>query len=371
MKITILSVAYPYRGGIANFTNQLFGELRGTQEVNIINFKRQYPKFLFPGKTQFEDASALADISSEMLLDSMNPLSWYSVGKKIRKDCPDLLVINFWLPFFAPAFGKVASIVRKNLHTRIVIICHNVVPHEMKLGDRPLTKYLFKQADDFVVMSDTVRQDLVKLKPDARLKLLFHPVYSSFGDSLPKEDAKKMLGLEGQERIILFFGFIRRYKGLDTLLHAMAELKNDLNVKLLVAGEFYSDQEKYKRLVNTLKIKDCVFLKNNFIPQEDVRLYFSACDAVVLPYRDATQSGIVQLANNFLKPVIATRVGGLAESVRDGVTGLLVKKENSKELAEAIVKYYKENKEAEFAENIRLNLENYSWARFAENILSF
>lgn len=368
MKITILSTAYPLRGGIAHFNGLLYKELIKQNDVNVLNFCRQYPSLFFPGKTQFEGGDTTEKIPSQQLVDSINPLNWIKIGNKIKKESPDLLIFKYWMPFFAPCFGTISRIARKNNKTRILVICDNVIPHERKPGDNALTKYFFKYADFFVLFSEKVRTDLLKLFPDAKHRVMPHPIYSNFGEAVSKNEAREMLKIN-DEKIILFFGFIRDYKGLDTLLEAMAELKNKLDVKLIVAGEFYSDKEKYIRLINRQGIKDTIHLFTDFIPTSEVKYYFSASDVVILPYKDATQSGIVQIAMNFRKPVIATNVGGLGEVIRNNKTGYIVNKENHSQLANAILKFYNENKEEEFIRNTEKEIEKYSWQKFVEGML--
>ncbi len=367
MKITILSTAYPFRGGIAHFTGLLYNELTKKYNVNVITFKRQYPSILFPGRSQFEKSETTEKIPSESLIDSINPINWIKIGLKIKKDIPDLLIYKYWMPFFGPCFGTISRIVKRNNKTRILVICDNVIPHEKKPGDILFTKYFFKIVDYFILLSEKVQYDLLKLKPTAKNKVLQHPVYSNFGLPLPKEEAKEHLKLT-DKKLILFFGFIRDYKGLDVLLSAMSFLKNNLDVKLMVAGEFYSNEEKYLKLIDGLDLKDKVYLFTNFIPTSEVKYYFSAADSVILPYRNATQSGIVQIALNFRKPVIATDVGGLSEVISDGETGYIVQKENPAKLAEAIIKFYNENNEEYFIKNIEKEVEKYSWKNFVNGI---
>ena len=369
MKITILSAAYPFRGGLAHFTYLLYRELCKDNEVNVITFKRQYPEFLFPGKSQVEEEiEDEQKIPTEQLVDSMNPFNWITTGIKIKNSKPDILLINFWLPFFGPSFGTIAKIVKGNKKTKIITITHNVKPHEKRIGDRLFTRYLFSGVDDFILLSKRLEQDLKMMKIDARFKTLFHPVYSIFGDSLPKETAREHLKVKG-EKIILFFGFIREYKGLDNLLNAFALLKGKINLKLIVAGEYYSNEEHYRKLIDELKIRDDIYLFNNFIPTTEVKYFFSAADMVILPYNNATQSGIVQIANNFNKPVIATDVGAMSEAVLENKTGFLVVKQNPEKLAETILKFYNENKEDEFVKNIKIESERFSWENFVNGIL--
>lgn len=370
MKITIVSAAYPFRGGIAHFTGQLYNELIKSHNVNVITFKRQYPAILFPGKTQYETDPDAEKINSEILIDSINPINWLSVGKKIKKDSPDHLIFCYWLPFFAPCFATIARIVKGNKKTKISVINHNVLPHEKRPGDIAFTKYFFKFVDFFISLSTSVVNDLSKVKKDAKNILLYHPVYTKFGEVLDKSEARKILNLK-TEKVLLFFGFIRNYKGLDVLLKAVALLKNKIDFTLLIAGEFYEDETKYLNLIDELKINDYIKIYKEFIPNSEVKNYFSAADVVVLPYKDATQSGIIQVANNFYKPVIATNVGGLPEVIEEGVTGNLVEVNNPEKLAESILSYFAENKESIYTENIKRNLEKLSWGYFSEQMNNF
>ncbi|HKI77474.1 MAG TPA: glycosyltransferase [Ignavibacteriaceae bacterium] len=368
MKITILSTAYPLRGGISHFVGLLYKELSKEYTVNVITFKRQYPSILFPGKSQIESGEPGEKILSEIIVDSINPFNWFKVGKKIRDDEPDLLIYKFWMPFFAPCFGTISKIAKKNKKTKVLTICDNVIPHEKRPGDISITKYFFKYVDYFVLLSKKVQEDLLKLVPGAKNKILPHPVYSNFGESINKNEARKFLKLPQNEKLILFFGFIRDYKGLDILLEALNLIK-DKSIKLIVAGEFYSNEEKYKRIIYDNKLDDRLYLFTDFIPTSEVKYYFSASDAVILPYRDATQSGIVQIAMNFSKPVIATNVGGLAEVIKEDKTGYIVERENPEALAKAIEKFYSENKEAEFVNNTKEEINKYSWDNFTHGIL--
>ena len=366
-KIIIVGPAYPYRGGIANFTDSLFQELKKNNSVNVITFLRQYPSILFPGKTQFEDFDDKKNYAQQ-LIDSINPFTWIKVGRLIKKERPDLLIIKFWLPFFGLCFGTIAGIAGKNKHTKIVSVCHNVIPHEKHAGDKFLTSFFFNKVDYFILLSNKIVDDLLSIKSRAKYAVLPHPVYSQFGESINKQEAKKHLQLN-DEKIILFFGFIREYKGLDVLISALSFLKGKISVKLIVAGEFYSDKEKYENLIKALEVENSIYLQTDFIPSSEVKYYFSASDCVILPYRDATQSGIVQIAVNFKKPVIATNVGGLGEIIKDGITGYIVEKNNPVELADAITKFYNENKEAEFVSNLAEVASKYSWGSFVNGLL--
>ena len=367
-KATILSAAFPLRGGIAHFAGLLYKELVKSLDVNVITFKRQYPSFLFPGKTQLETGSDVEAIPTTIELDSINPINWIIIGNRIKREAPDYLILKYWMPFFAPIYGTISRIVKKNKKTKILIICHNIIPHEKKPGDKTLTKYLFNTADWFVTLSQSVQSELLSLYPNAKEKLLFHPIYSNFGSPVDKEDARTRLKLSSKN-ILLFFGFIRDYKGLDTLLKAIALIKDKHKFTLVIAGEFYSNEAKYLELIKKLDLDSYVKLFNDFIPTNEVKYYFSACDVVVLPYKSATQSGIVQIANNFSKPMISTNVGGLSEVISNGKTGYLVEKESPNQLAEKILKYFNENKEKEFSNNIKNEVDKYSWKEFVKGIM--
>ena len=367
MKIIILSTAYPLRGGIAHFVGLLYKQLLQENEVKVITFKRQYPSILFPGKSQLETGDTTEKIDSEILVDSVNPLNWIKVGLKIKKEKPDLLIFKYWMPFFAPCFGTISRIAKKNSVTKVLTICDNVIPHERKPGDIVFTKYFFKAVDYFVLLSEKVRKDLLSINTASKNRILPHPIYSNFGLPIDKHEARNHLKLK-DGKLILFFGFIRDYKGLDILFNSLNILKNEIDLKLIVAGEFYSNREKYLKLADDLELKENLLLFTDFIPTSEVKYYFSAADCVILPYRDATQSGIVQIAMNFRKPVIAANVGGLGEVIGDGKTGFIVEKENPEALANAIKKFYLENKEEEFIKNISAEVEKYSWKSFVNGI---
>jgi glycosyltransferase involved in cell wall biosynthesis len=367
MKIAILSTAYPLRGGIAHFIGLLYHHLKKNHTVKVYTFKRQYPAILFPGKSQLENEESSEAIPTILAVDSINPFNWIKVGKKLSEEFDDVLIFKYWMPFFAPCFGTISKIVKKNHKTKILVVCDNIIPHERKPFDNLLTKYFFNNVDYFVVLSESVKKDLLSLYPNAKYNLLPHPVYSNFGDSVEKAEAKSYLNFTA-EKIILFFGFIRDYKGLDTLLLAMSKLKNK-NVKLLIAGEFYSDKEKYLKIISENNLNDAIILKTDFIPTKEVKYYFSACDAVILPYKSATQSGIVQIAVNFRKPVIATNVGGLGEVIINNETGFIIEKDNPQALANAIDKFYSENNEIEFSKNLSFVSEKYSWQNFTNGLL--
>lgn len=368
MKIVIVSPAYPLRGGIANFTAQLYQELSKDNEVIIFTFKRQYPKIFFPGKTQFESREEVNKVPTRVEIDSINPFNWKRIATSISSTKPDLVIFQYWLPFFSPGYSSIAKRIRRNSNVKLIAICHNIIPHEKRTGDNFLTNLFLKKMDYFILLSKEVEKDLFKFIANPKFKVLPHPVYSSFGESVENKTAIEYLKLD-DDNYILFFGFIRDYKGLDVLIEAMSLLKDTLKVKLIVAGEFYEDEKKYLDLIKKFDLKDKIILFNNFIPATDVKYYFSASDLVVLPYKDATQSGIVQIAVNFSKPVIASDVGGISEVIKNNESGYIVKKENPKELAEAISKFYNGNKGIEFSNNIAKIKDKYSWTNFVDGII--
>jgi len=362
MNIAIVSTAFPLRGGIAQYTGILYNKLKQAgHEVHVITFKRQYPKLFFPGKSQLDSSpDESAKIPSEPLLDSIGPLSWLKASRRICQLKPDLLIFKYWMPFFAPCYGTISRLVKKFTSAKVIFICDNVIPHERRIGDTILTRFAFTRGDFFIVQSQAVRMQLLELFPSAKYQVVPHPVYEIFGQPLDKNVAQKKVGLS-DERIMLFFGYVRDYKGLDLLLQAMPEILKKAKTRLLVAGEFYENEPAFRKQIADLKIENAVSIHSDFVANEDVNLYFSACDVVVLPYRSATQSGIVQIAYQLNKPCIVTDVGGLAEVVIDNRTGFVVPPENPMALAEAVTRFYQENKEREFVENVKLEKSRYSW----------
>ena len=364
MKIVILGTAFPLRGGIAHFNALLAEHLSKRHFVDTITFKRQYPKILFPGTSQDEQGGGITAPPAPQLIDSINPLNWLSVAAEVRKRKPDLIIFKYWLPFFGPCFGTIAKYAKKGSSMKAIYICDNIIPHERRPGDLAFTKYAFAQADGFIVQSDAVERDLKKYFPKARYRKVAHPVYENFGKGIPKDDARKALSITSK-KTILYFGYVRAYKGLMVLIEAMKDLPD---VHLLAVGEFYDDEAKYRNRVAELGLAERITFVSSYVPNEDVGRYFSAADAVVLPYLSATQSGIIQIAYNFDKPVIATNVGGLAEVVIDGKTGFIVPPNDPKALAAAIGRYYNERREKEFSSNVYTEKKKYSWSNFTESI---
>lgn len=368
-KLIIIGTSWPFRGGLAAYNERLAIEYQENgYEVIIYTFTVQYPGFLFPGKTQMADWEAPEKLEIRQRINSVNPFNWISVGKEIRKEKPDLVIIKYWLPFMGPCFGTIARSIRKNQKTQIVTILDNIIPHEKRIGDKLFTKYFIKPIQAFVAMSESVLEDTKKFDTIKPREFCPHPLFDNFGDSLDKNDAKRKLGLDINTNYALFFGFIRDYKGLDLALEAFSDknLKGS-NIKLLIAGEFYSNEEKYLTLISDLNIEDQVELRTDFIPDHEVRFYFSAVDVVVQPYKTATQSGISQIAYHFNKPMIVTNVGGLPEIVPDGKVGFVVEKSGSA-IACAIRRYYDEKLEEKLSKGAEVEKQNYSWNRMVNTI---
>ena len=368
-KIVIIGSAYPLRGGLTAYNERLArAYMQNGDDVTIYTFSLQYPNFLFPGKTQYSSDPPPEDLNIKVRINSVNPLNWIQTGKEIKKLKPDLVIIKFWIPFMAPCLGKIARIIKKNKHSKVVSIIDNIIPHEKRPGDRALAKYWVNSVDGFIAMSKSVLSDLNTF--DKKKPKLFcpHPLYDNFGAAIDKTKAKELLKLNPKENYLLFFGFIRDYKGLDILLKTMADEKiKELPVKLLVAGEFYTEAKPYFDLIEKHRLQDRVIMSNDFIPDGDVAKYFSACDIVVQPYKDATQSGVTQIAYHFNKPMITTDVGGLAEIVPDGKVGYVVNPDVD-ELVTAISSFYTKNKEKEFIENVKSEKQKYTWENMINTI---
>ena len=369
MKIIILGTAYPYRGGLSAFNERMAREYqRMGHEVEIYTFTLQYPGFLFPGKTQYSDEPAPEDLRIFRKVNSCNPFNWIKVGREIRRKRPDLMITKFWLPFMGPCFGTIARCVRRNRHTKLISILDNVIPHEHRIGDKMFARYFIRPTDGFVAMSKSVLQDLSLFDTQKPRRFCPHPLYDHYGELLPKAEALKLLSLDPGCRYVLFFGFIRAYKGLDLLLEAFADSRlKDLNVKLIVAGEFYGDPQPYLEQIKRLGIGERVVLATDFIPDHCVNRYFGACDIVAQPYKSATQSGVTQIAFHFEKPMLVTDVGGLAEIVPHGKIGYVVAPD-AHEIADALVSYFENQCEEAFTQGVREEKRKYAWSSMTEAI---
>jgi D-inositol-3-phosphate glycosyltransferase len=363
MKVVIIGPAYPLRGGLATYNERLARAFQSAgDDVRIVTFSLQYPDFMFPGQTQFSTEAGPTDLAIEVSLNSVNPLSWVGVGWRLRQERPDLVVFRFWLPVMGPALGTVARLVRGNGHTRVVAITDNVVPHEKRPGDKPFTRYFLSACDGFVTMSRKVLADLQDLGFSKKPALYRpHPLYDNFGPAKAKEVALAALGLSAKVRYVLFFGFIRAYKGLDILVEAMADARvAALPVKLLIAGEFYEDAAPYEALIQKHNLESRLVRATDFIPNERVADYFSAADLVVQPYKHATQSGVSQVAYHFGRPMLVTDVGGLAELIPAGVVGYVVPP-TAVAIADALVDFYANDREEAFAAGVRQERTKFSW----------
>lgn len=365
-KIIIIGPAHPLRGGLASYNERLAKEfqLQGN-EVSIYTFSLQYPDFIFPGTTQYSTEPAPKDLTIKVCINSVNPINWVTVGLRLKKEKPDLIVVRYWLPLMGPCLGTILRIAKKNKHTKVVCIADNVIPHEKRFGDKPFTNYFIKPVDAFITMSEKVLSDLKLFDTKKPAKAVQHPLYDNFGDKIPKETAREYLGINKDEKIILFFGFIRNYKGLDILLDAMKELQHT-TIKLLVAGEFYEDRKSYDEQIEKLGIKDKLILRTDFIPDSEVKYYLCAADMVVQPYRNATQSGVTPLAYHFEKPMVVTNVGGLPSLVPDNKAGL-VAEPNASSIAEKILEYFVKG-EAHFLPHLVEEKKKLSWSKLTESI---
>ncbi|GAA4308514.1 glycosyltransferase [Compostibacter hankyongensis] len=368
-KIIIIGSAHPLRGGLAAYNERLALEFQQMgHEVLIYTFSLQYPSFLFPGKSQYSEEPPPAELDIRVAVNSVNPLNWWFTGRRIRKEQPDIVVCKFWLPFMGPCFGTLLRIACRGRSTKAVSILDNVIPHEKRPGDRAFTRYFIRACHAFIAMSRSVLDDLRRFTPDKPARLIPHPLYDNFGTPVPKAAARRELDLPDTGKIILFFGFIRPYKGLDLLLEAMHDERiRQAGIRLLIAGEFYEDRDRYDRLIEQYGLADQLILRTDFIPDNAVKYYFCAADLVVQPYRSATQSGITPMAYHFEKPMVVTRVGGLPEMVPDEQVGLVTDPDPAS-LAGAILKYYTFG-EAHFVPFIQKEKQKYSWARMARTIL--
>ena len=362
--IVIVGPAHPLRGGLATYNERLARELQIKNKVTLLTFSLQYPGFLFPGQSQFSDDPKPEDLHIDIAINSVNPLNWISVGLKYKRIKPDVIIFRYWMPFFGPCFGTFARIVKSNRHTQILAITDNIIPHERRFFDTPFSKYFLPVLDGAIAMSKKVLEDLRGFplrRPVAKSAYHAHPLYDNFGDAATREDACTQLGLDPQHRYILFFGFIRHYKGLDLLLEAVALLPNTMaDVKLLVAGEYYEDEAPYNAIIQKKGLQDRIVLHTKFIPNGDVRLYFSACDLVAQPYRNATQSGVSQVAYHFELPMIITNVGGLSELVPHKEAGWVCEP-TPKALSQAIIAMYDEGVLAQMRQNIQGLKKQFSW----------
>lgn len=368
-RIVIVGPAYPLRGGLSTYNERLckgFNEAGHT--CSILSFSLQYPNFLFPGKTQFSTEAAPENINIDTAINSVNPFNWLSVGNKYKNSQPDVMVFRYWMPFMAPSLGTIAALAAKNKHTRMVAIADNIYPHEKHFYDKPCTNYFVNRMHGFVTMSQSVLNDLNGLVPDKPSLYVPHPMYDNFGAGIEKREAKIKLGLDPEASYLLFFGFIRKYKGLDLLLKSFAHSGlAGKNVKLIIAGEYYEDAAPYKELIQQLNLGESVVERNDFIPNQEVATYFSASDLVVQTYHSATQSGVTQIAYHFNKPMLVTNVGGLSETVPDREAGYVCERDEA-DIAAALNDFYDNQREELFSKNASVFKQKFSWDHIMNGI---
>ena len=370
LKIFIIGPSFPLRGGPAQFNENLCLELnKEGHDAQIISYKLQYPNFLFPGSSQFEKSgSAPHGIKIHTILNTINPFNWLMVARFIRKQKPDFILFRYWLPFFGPCLGTIGKLVRS--HTKVLALTDNIIPHEKRIGDHVFTKYFVKNCDGFIAMSKVVLNDLSIFTQNLNKAYSPHPMYQNYGDPISIDLARKKLNLNPQDKIILFFGLIRHYKGLDILLEALAvpEIKNQ-GIKLLIAGEFYDDKNFYLQLIKKLNLQDHVIVHDKFIPNDEVRDYFCASNLVAQTYRNATNSGVTMVGYFYEKPMLVTNVGGLSEIVPDEVCGYVVEN-NCALISEKVVDFFIKDREKEFVQNVKIEKKKYEWTEFINSLLT-
>ncbi len=372
MKAVLVGPIYPYRGGIAHHTAMLYRALVAREhQVSLYSFQRQYPRWLFPGRTDRDPSALRLDVECEYTLDSLNPLTWWTTALAIRAGRPDVLILQWWVPFFAPMWMVLARVARR-VGIRVLFICHNVLPHEQRPWDVWLTRRTLSLGDGFVVHSQDEKAQLLALLPGRRVEAMPLPVFDLLADqAVARDEARRRLGLPDESPVLLFFGFVREYKGLRYLLEAMPAIRAELtDVRLLVVGEFWQDKQSYLKQVERLGIGQSVTIVDQYVSNEEMPVYFAAADVAVLPYTHVTQSAVVQLAFGFGLPVITTRVGGLAEVVADGETGLLIPPADPEALAHAIVRYFRDGLRADMVGHIEKRLPTFGWRRMVTAIES-
>lgn len=368
-KLVIIGPAWPLRGGLSAFDEKLATQFKekGIQ-TRIDTFSLQYPSILFPGKSQYTTDPKPKDVNISVCINSINPFNWIKIGLKLYREKPDLIIVRFWIPFLAPCLGTILKIAKKNKHTKVISIVDNMIPHEKRMGDRIFTKYFVKTVDGFIAMSEKVKKD-IKIFSHKPVSISPHPIFNHFGDPITKMEARIQLGLPQEERIILFFGYIRKYKGLDLLIQAMAEdVIKKLGIQLMIVGEFYEDASTYHDLVNSFGLQNQITFYSNYIPDGEVKNYVCSADFIIQPYKNATQSGVTPLAYHFEKPMLVTNVGGLADTVPHLKTGIVVAP-TTNEIASGIETLYAFG-ENYFIPYINEEKKKYSWAQMTEKFLA-
>jgi glycosyltransferase involved in cell wall biosynthesis len=369
-RIVLVGPVYPFKGGISHYTGMLYRALAKDHDVTMVSYKMQYPKFLFKKEQRDYSNDSFKVEDTHYWLNTANPFNIIATARKIRKQKPDMVILQWWHPYFAPCYMILTSLLKG---IKVTYVCHNVFPHERFPMDRKLSRMTLKRGDYFIVQSAMDLEDLLSIKPNAVVKETQHPTYNAFKfTNMTMAEARERLNLANEEKVLLFFGFVREYKGLNYLIQAMPEIKKRLSgVRLMIVGDFGEDKEQYMELIRDCQVEDVVETVEGYIPDREVEKYFAASDLVVLPYVSATQSGIVQIAYGFTKPVVVTNVGGLPEVVTDGKTGYVVESRSPALLADAVVRFFAEKKAAEFAVHIREEEYRFSWDRIVEVIDGF
>jgi glycosyltransferase involved in cell wall biosynthesis len=372
MKIDLVGPSYPFRGGISHYSTLLFKHLKKNHTVKFYSFKRQYPRFLYPGKTDKDSSrEPLRDAGIDPCLDSMNPLTWIDVARKMVRDKPDMSIFPWWVAFWAPQFLLIISILRHYSKTKILFICHNILEHERNRLKHAVSKGVLSRGDYFIVHSDEEKERLMKLIGKTRVEVCFHPTYDHFNPGvIPRNEAKERLKLR-EENILLFFGFVRAYKGLATLIQAMPAILQRIDARLVIAGEFWKDKDRYLKMIEDLVLEEKVTIVDRYIPNEEIPYFFYASDIVVLPYTSVTGSGLVQLAFGFDRPVVVSEIGALSEVVRNKKTGFLVPPEDPGQIAKAVVEYFTKSNRNRMSESIEKEKEKFSWNQLIRAIETF
>lgn len=370
-RIIFIGTSYPYRGGLAAFNERFATEIQeGGNNVRIETFKLQYPDILFPGETQYTTGPPPDDLDIRRTINSIWPFNWIKVARRIRKENPDIVIFRYWLPFMAPCFGTMARVIKKNRFTKIITLVDNIRPHERRPGDRILTRYFLKPIDGFISMSGSVLHDLKTFNVDRPIVYSPHPVFDNFGSSVSREEALEKLGLDERYRYILFFGLVREYKGLDIMIKAYARFREELSdfkIKLLVVGDFYVSRTPYDELIKHYGLEEDVIIHPHFVPNHEVAYWFCASDIIAQPYKSATQSGVTQIGYHFLKPMLVTNVGGLAEIIPHGRGGYVVNPV-PEEVANSLVDFFKNKRYDEYVEGIKAEKKKFSWDKMVKNL---
>ena len=363
---------HPYRGGIAHYLEKMEeGLLERGHETVPVTFTRQYPELLFPGKTQYVEDAETTDDDPVRLLDSLNPWTWYRTARHLAEQEPDVVLFKYWMSYFAPSFGLIARYLRRQ-GVRVVAVVDNALPHERRPGDKVLGKFFLRACDGLIVMSDEVEGDLHELGIESPIERVNHPIYNTFGESRPRDEARSELELPADVPVLLFFGFVRRYKGLHVLLEALPKIVERLpDVRLVVAGEFYDDKAFYQKIIEKHQLGSYLHLHDGYVSDEDVAAYFSAADVVVQPYVSATQSGVAKVAYHFERPLIMTDVGGLAEMMPDGEAGLVVPPEDPEALSNAVCRFFEDDLQDALTAGVRREKEKYAWTPLYEAVERF